>query len=238
MTTLARIAIAALMALFFSSCNINFGRGKMGNGVVAKETRTVSENFSEVSASEGIDVYVTQGEEFSIEVEADENVIELIETDIKNGKLRVHTIENIGRATKKVYVVLPEVDGLYASSGADLETRNVIRSNKISLDASSGADIRASLVAEEIEADASSGADIRLEGEGEMLRADASSGSGIRARDLSVRICYADASSGADIDVNVSESLIADASSGADISYTGNPSVEKNKSYSGSVHKD
>lgn len=240
MTTLARIAIAILMALFFSSCafNMNFGQGKMGNGVVTTETRTVSEDFSEVSASEGLDVFVTQAENFSIEVEADENVIDLIGTDIKNGKLKIHAIESIGRATKRVYVSLPEVGGLYVSSGADLETRNVIRANKIYLDASSGGDIKAFLKAEEVEADASSGADIRLEGEAETLRVDASSGAGIRARDLAVRICYADASSGADIDVNVSESLIADASSGADISYSGNPNVEKNKSYSGSVRRD
>lgn len=240
MTTLARIAIAIMMALFFSSCafDVNFGRGKMGNGVVATETRTVTEEFTEISASEGIDVFVTQADNFSIEVEADENIMELIGTDIKNGKLKVHAIENIGRATKRVHVSLPEVTGLYASSGADLATRNVIRADKIYFDASSGADIKASVVAEEIEADTSSGSDIRLEGEADMLRADASSGSGIRAKDLAVKICYADASSGADIDLNVAESLVAEVSSGADISYTGNPTVEKNKSYSGSVHKD
>jgi hypothetical protein len=49
--------------------------------------------------------------------------------------------------------------------------------------------------------------------------------------------CNADASSGADISVNVTESLIADASSGADISYTGEASVQKKKSVSGSIHK-
>ena len=48
----------------------------------------------------------------------------------------------------------------------------------------------------------------------------------------------AEASSGADISVNVSESLIADASSGADISYTGEATVQKKKSVSGSVHKN
>ena len=238
MTTLARIAIAVLMALFLSSCVMNFGQGKNGNGVVAKETREVYEDFTEISASEGLDVFVTQADNFSIEVEADENIMELIGTDIKNGKLRVHTIENIGRATKRIYVTLPEVTGLYASSGADLTTKNVIRANKISLDASSGADIKAAIVADEVEADTSSGAYIRIEGEAEVLRADASSGAGIRAKDFAVRVCYADASSGADIDVNVSESLIAEATSGADISYSGNPTVEKNKSYSGSVHKD
>ncbi|QBA64510.1 head GIN domain-containing protein [Muriicola soli] len=240
MTTLARFAIAVLMALFLSSCafDMNFGQGKKGNGIVAKETREVYEDFTVVSASEGLDVFVTQAGNFSIEVEADENVIELIGTDIKNGKLKIHTLENIGRATKRIHVTLPEVTGLDASSGADLITQNVIRANKIGLDASSGADIKASVIADEVEADTSSGADIRIEGEAELLRADASSGSGIRAKDFAVRVCYADASSGADIDINVSESLIADVSSGADISYSGNPTVEKNKSYSGRVHKD
>jgi hypothetical protein len=240
MTTLARIAIAVLMALFLSSCafDINFGEGKRGNGEVAKESREVYEEFTEISASEGLDVYVTQGDNFTIEVEADENIIDLIGTDIKNGKLRIHAIENIGRATKRVHVSLPSVTGLYASSGADLYTQNVIRANKISLDASSGAGIKAALVADEVEADTSSGADIRIEGEAVLFYADASSGSDIKAKDFTVRTCHADASSGADISVNVTESLIADASSGADISYVGNPDVQKKKSYSGSVHKD
>jgi hypothetical protein len=205
---------------------------------VAKESREVYEEFTEISASEGLDVYVTQGDNFTIEVEADENIIDLIGTDIKNGKLRIHAIENIGRATKRVHVSLPSVTGLYASSGADLYTQNVIRANKISLDASSGAGIKAALVADEVEADTSSGADIRIEGEAVLFYADASSGSDIKAKDFTVRTCHADASSGADISVNVTESLIADASSGADISYVGNPDVQKKKSYSGSVHKD
>jgi hypothetical protein len=93
-------------------------------------------------------------------------------------------------------------------------------------------------MADEVEADTSSGADIQLSGEANLFNADASSGSGIRARDFAVKTCYADASSGADIDLNVSESLTADASSGADISYTGDPSVQQHKSVSGSVHKD
>ncbi len=240
MTTLARIAIAVLMALFLSSCafDMNFGEGKRGNGEIAKENREVYEEFTEVSASEGLDVYVTQGDNFTIEVEADENIINLIGTDIKNGKLRIHAIENIGRATKRIHVTLPEVTGLYASSGADLLTQNVIRANKISLDASSGAGIKVALVADEVEADTSSGADIKIEGEAILFYADASSGSDIKAKDFKVRTCHADASSGADISVNVSETLIADASSGADISYDGNPDVQKKKSYSGSVHKD
>ncbi|WP_167964823.1 head GIN domain-containing protein [Saonia flava] len=239
MTTVAKIAIALLMALFMSSCafDINFGSGKHGNGVVAEDTREVSEEFTEVWASEGLDVYVTQADDFSIEIEADENIIDLIGTDIKNGKLRIHAIENIGRATKKVYVSMPEITSLSSSSGADLIATNIIRADNLSLSSSSGADLKLEVVADEISADASSGADIRLAGETNMLYADASSGSDIKANDLVSKTCNADASSGADITVNVTESLVADASSGADIKYSGDANVQAKKSASGSVHK-
>ncbi|WP_411032103.1 head GIN domain-containing protein [Spongiimicrobium sp. 3-5] len=239
MTTLARITIALIMAIIMSSCafDINFGNGKQGNGVVATEDRKVTEEFTVVSASEGLDVFVTQADDFSIEVEADENVIDLIGTDIKNGRLRIHAIENIGRATKKIYVSLPEVTALESSSGSDLVSSAPIKADKISLDASSGSDLHVELNADEVEADASSGADIRISGETDILYASASSGSDIKAKDLLTKTCTADVSSGADITVNVSESLTADASSGGDISYTGEATVQKKKSASGSVHK-
>ena len=239
MTTLARITIALILALIMSSCafDVNFGAGKRGNGEVVKEKREVSEDFTVVSASEGLDVFVSQGSDFEISVEADENIIDLIGTDIRDGKLKVHAIENIGRATKKIYVTLPEVTGLYASSGSDLVSQGVIEADKIKLDSSSGADINVELDADEVDANSSSGSDIRINGQANLLYADASSGSDIRAKEFLVKTCNASASSGADISVNVSESLTADASSGADISYTGEANVQTKKSVSGSVHK-
>ncbi len=239
MTTLARLAIAVLLSLFASSCmmDMNFGNGKTGNGQIVEETRNIDENFTIVSASEGIDVFVTQGSEYKISVEADENIIDLIGTDVRDGRLKIHAIENIGRATKNVYVTLPEISALESSSGADLIAQNVVESERIELDASSGADLQVELVAGEVSADCSSGADIRVSGKADMLYADASSGSDIKASDLVVKRCNADASSGADISVNVSESLVADASSGADIRYSGDPSVQTKKSVSGSVSK-
>ncbi len=239
MTTLARITIALIMALFGSSCafDINFGDGKKGNGVIAEDRREVTEEFTVVRASEGLDVYVTQDDEFDITVEADENVIDLIATDIRDGRLKIHTIENIGRATKKIYVSLPDITGLESSSGADLVVRESIEANKISLDASSGSDLQVALTADEVEADSSSGADIKISGEANVFYADASSGSDIKARDFKVKTCNAGASSGADISVYVTESLTAHASSGGDISYSGEASVKKKKSVSGSVHK-
>ena len=240
MTAILRVLIALTLALVASSCafDANFGNGERGNGEITTDTRAISEDFTVVSAAEGIDVYVTQGKEFTISVEADENIIDLIRTDIHNGKLSIHAENNIGRATKKVYVTLPEITGLESSSGADLVSENTLEVDKINLNASSGSDIKVDILADEIHADSSSGADIKISGKTNLLNADSSSGSDINAMSLASKICHADASSGSDISVTVSDELIAEASSGADIRYSGDPSVQKNKSRSGSVRKN
>lgn len=242
MTTLVRITIALVLALLLSSCGFDlnfgdFGTGEKGNGVVVEETREITDEFTMVSASEGIDVYINQGSDFNISVEADENIMDLIGTDIKNGKLKIHAIENIGRATKKAYVTLPNVTGLYASSGSHLTAENKITSEKLEIDASSGALLDADVDVTDMEIDASSGANITLSGTAKEVYVDGSSGANIKASDLMTLSCKADASSGSNISIHVSENLTADASSGGNISYKGDPAVQKNKSVSGSVHK-
>lgn len=242
MTTLARIAIALVVALFLSSCGFDiqigdFGTGKKGNGNVVTDTRAVSEEFTRVSASEGLMVYVTQADDFKIEVEGDDNIIDLIRTDIKNGKLRIHAEENIGRATKNVYVSLPTITELHASSGSHLETKNTVEANELSLEGSSGAILEVDLIAQELEIAASSGASLDINGKADNADVDVSSGGNINAKDLETKSCVADASSGGNIKIQVSESLMADASSGGNISYSGEPNVEQKKSVSGSVHK-
>lgn len=242
MTTLARIAIAFLIALFLSSCGLdinfgNFGTGEKGNGNIVSDIRNVNEDFSSVIASEGIAVYVTQADDFKIEVEADENIIDLIATDIKNGKLRIHASENIGNATKNVFVHLPEITALSGSSGAHLKTENRISATKLNIDGSSGSLINIELTAEKLQIDTSSGSNLSISGNADHSTIEASSGSNINAKELRTSICQADASSGGNIKVQVTESLSAHASSGGNIAYLGNPNVQTKKSVSGSVHK-
>ncbi len=242
MTTLARIAIALVVSLFLSSCGFDiqigdFGTGKKGNGNVVTDTRAISDEFTRVSASEGLIVYVTQADDFAIEVEGDDNIIDLIRTDIKNGKLRIHAEENIGNATKNIYVSLPKITELHASSGSHLETKNAVKSNELTIDGSSGAILEVDVVAQELDIDASSGANLDVAGTADNANVDVSSGGNINAKDLETKTCTAEASSGGNVKIQVSKSLMADASSGGNISYSGDPNVEKKKSVSGSVHK-
>ncbi|MFT7626565.1 MAG: hypothetical protein ACI9AT_000142 [Ulvibacter sp.] len=230
--------LAAILML--SSCNFYSIIGQVdGNGNVDNEERMVSENFSEVKGSAGLDVYLTEGSENKIVVEADENLLEFIETNIANGRLNITTNKNIGRSkSKKVHVTYKKLDEIHASSGADVIGNSVIKNEIITLDASSGSEIEVEVFAREVFAETSSGADINVRGKATLLLASSSSGSDINAKELLVVNCNADASSGGNIIVNVKEKLSTEATSGGSIRYYGNPSaVSNDASRSGNVHK-
>ncbi|EIJ40154.1 head GIN domain-containing protein [Galbibacter orientalis] len=231
MNTLIKVIVALVISIFFTSCNFNFQNGVTGNGNVISQDREVNQTFETIKATEGIDVFVAQGAKTSIKVEADENVIDLIETKVNNGKLLIECREQIGRVSaKKVYVTLPNISNLETTSGANLNSMGTLNANNITLEASSGSDLIVELQADEVTTNASSGADIELYGVTNILIARASSGSDIKAERLKAHTVEAHASSGADIDVNASEEIAIHKSSGGDVGYKGNPKrVEKVK---------
>lgn len=235
----ANIILAISAALILNGCNFNLNTGERGNGNVVTEERSVSEDFTEVKASAGMDVFLTEGSENKIVVEADENLLPLIKTEVKDGKLTITTSGNIGfYKSKKVYVTYKELNDITASSGAEIIGNSVIRSERLSLQSSSGAEIKVEVFSKELSAKTSSGADIEVSGKASSFNAQASSGSELDAAKLQTINCIAKASSGANISVNVKENLETNVSSGADINYYGNPvSVNSNRSSSGSVRK-
>jgi len=223
-----------------SSCNLDINLGQVsGNGNVQTEERKVTEEFNSVRASAGMGVYLIKGTENKIVVEADENLLEIIETSVTNGELKIRAEKNIGKAkAKKVYVTYISLSSITANSGADIIADSIIESETLSLSSSSGADMELEVLAKDLFIETSSGADIDVSGKAISLRAEASSGSDLNARKLLVSTCRARASSGADVIVNVQDKLNARASSGGDVRYYGDPSdVSKNGGPSGNVRK-
>ncbi len=241
MTTLIRIIVTSILSLLMFSCNfnMNWNSGVKGNGNVVMETRTVNEPFSEIKASEGLSVYLTQGNSESITVEADENLQELILTEVKDGVLKIHCKEQIGKASsKKVNVNFKTISGITSTSGSSVHSTNVIAADNLKLKSSSGSSMKVKVEANDLTCDSSSGSSLKVSGETVSLSADASSGSTIKAGDLKAESSEVSASSGANLTVNTSKALIAKASSGASVKYYGNPEMlDTDKSSGGSVSK-
>ena len=241
MTTLVRIVVTSLLSLVLFSCNfdMNWNSGIKGNGNVVMETRDVTESFTTIKASEGLNVYITQGSNEAITVEADENLQELILTDIEEGVLKIHCKKQIGRAAaKKINVTFTALSELKATSGSNVYTTNTITSENLVLKSSSGSNMSVNVNANALTCDSSSGSNIKVSGKTVSLVAEASSGSNIKAGNLKAESSEVSASSGANLTVNTSKALVAKASSGGGVKYFGNPeTVDTDKSSGGSINK-
>jgi hypothetical protein len=238
MTTIIKMAAAISLNLMMLSCQIvsNIGPGERGDGNVQSEDRVVS-NFNKIEVSNGIDLYLTQGTEESLVVQADSNLLEFIKTEVSGGTLRVFTEKNIhSAASRKVKLTFKNLEALTANSGSDVLSNSLLELEDLKVSASSGADVDVELNAQNVIARSSSGSDIYLSGTAQSIDAEASSGSSVKATKLKAENGSADSSSGADVSINVSGKLTASASSGGDVTYYGNPKViDKNKSSGGRV---
>jgi len=237
MKTLTKVTAILVLLITTSSCFMEGITGIRGNGNVVSEDREISSDFDAIKVQQGINLYLTQGNSTELNVEADENILDLLLTEVKNGELKVYFEKNVYRAKERnVYLTTKEISKIRTSSGASVKSENTLQSTTLDLDSSSGSSIKIHVNATEVTSECSSGADIDIFGKAETFSAKASSGSSIDADKLEAIDVYARVSSGASIDVNVTGNLTAKASSGGDIDFEGNPAhVNKDTSSGGSV---
>ena len=236
-TITSKLIVAFIAVTMMTSCGVDIFNRIDGNRHVVTEKRKLNNDFTQVKVSTGIDLYITQGKRVSLTVEADENLQDIIITEVRDGQLRIYSKHNIRRAkARKVHLTVGSLDELIATSGSDVYTENTIETTNFNIKVSSGADARVTVNAESITSSASSGADLRLSGISVYHTSKASSGSsiyayGMKSENVTVRV-----SSGANIDIFASKSINAKASSGGDIDYRGNPKqIDKKRSSGGSV---
>lgn len=241
MTTLIKFIIAIVISLTLFSCNfdMNFNSGVRGNGDVITEDRNINQSFSSIKATEGLDVYLTQSDSESITVKADSNLHELIITEVEDGVLKIHTKENIGRASsKRVNISFKDIASITSTSGSDVYSTNTIHTERLDLKSTSGSDMKLDVNTSVLHCKSTSGSDLKVSGKTTKLVAEATSGSDIKAADLKAESSEVKATSGADITVNTSKELTARATSGGDVKYYGNPEkVDKSDSSSGSIRQ-
>lgn len=239
---LMKFIIAATLALFLNSCNIktDFGNGKKGNGKTATEVRNISENFTSIDVESGIEVVLEQSTDKFVSVEADSNLIKLIDTKVENGVLMIEPNENYNTYNSvKVIIRMPKIEGLESSSGSSIKGIGMFSGDAISIDASSSGEVDVKLEYDNITLDASSSGTIKTRGIALKLETSASSSSEIQADELLVNEVVADVSSGANIKIHPIVSLSGNASSGGNISYKTEPkSITKDESSGGNVGRE
>ena len=199
----------------FFNFKFSFG-SEQGSGNIAKEKREVS-GFKQIDVSNSIQVEITAQKDFSVEVEADDNLLPLIKTEVRNGVLR---IKSEGRFNTKNPVIV-------RVSAPNIEDLDVSGASKVNL---------TNLSNEDLQIHSSGASKIKVEGTTVNLEIETSGASKIDAENLKAENVSVDASGASNVNVAVSNELKVDASGASNISYSGTPTnLEKKTSGASNV---
>ncbi|MBY0477475.1 MAG: DUF2807 domain-containing protein [Chitinophagaceae bacterium] len=140
----------AIILLFLSIIAVSCRwRSVKGNGEIVNSIRKEG-NFKSVKAAGSFDVYFSQGNENEIRIEADENLMQYIVTEVENNVLKIKTRSGVNiRPTQdiKVYVKAPQYKEVtLAGSGNMLAETAISSTEKISLSIAGSGDIKISSV--------------------------------------------------------------------------------------------
>ena len=197
------------------------------------EKRTLSGNFTGITVSDGIHLYLTQGNEESIAVSASEQkYMERLKTVVENGNLRIY-YDNSGfnwvngdKRKLKAYVSFKTLEKLHASSGADVNMKSILAVNKLDCSFTSGSQFTGEVNITQLQVSQNSGSTVEMSGKTSELKIDASSGAVFKGYELAVDFCDAKATSGGGVRINVNKELNAKANSGGGIHYKGNAVIK------------
>ncbi len=214
-----------------------------GSGKLATETRTVPE-FQAIGLSGSMDLVVRQGEVQSVQVQADDNLLPLLETVVESGQggpaLKVRWKKGQSLYTRSkilVTVVVPKLTALSAAGSGDMlvEAFNtpvfklaISGSGDVKLVGMNTADLGIQISGSGDVAGSGSAAKLKINiaGSGDVRMAE------MKSDDVSVAI----AGSG-DAVVQAQKSLQVSIAGSGDVTYTGNPTVKSSVAGSGSVSK-
>ena len=209
------------------------------------QKRSLAGSFSAISVTDGVELYLTQGNEESIAISAsDEKYLERYKTEVSNGTLNIY-YDNKGvnwtgndRRRLKAYVSFKALEKLHASGGAQVKMKSILKSDKLEYIFTSGSQFNGEVDINKMDVSQNSGAQIDITGKADNIKIDVSSGAIFKGYDLVSDFCEAKASSGGAVRVSVNKELTVRASSGGGIRYKGNGVIkDMDVSSGGSVKK-
>ena len=209
---LSAVCLALLMAL--SGCG-----AVGGSGEVRTETRQVT-GFTAIDLAGSGEVTVEQGDSESLTIEADENVLPRLTSEVSDSTLKLDKKRGITLGIKgpiRYRVTLKDLTGLIVSgSGSVRAERLTLQALRVDISGSGTVSLSGSAVEQ----------DIQVSGSGRY-----------EAASLPSQKVTADISGSGAVAVTVSRELTIDISGSGTVTYSGDPTVQQSVSGSGKVIK-
>lgn len=230
----------AALSMFSLSHAQWWGKGKKGNGNVTTETREVGD-YDEIKCGGSMDFILVAGDEGTIKIEGESNLLEYIVTEVKGDKLVVKVENGVNLKpswNKGIKITIPfrDVSAVSLAGSGDLYTKDTIKANDFDVSLAGSGDVIVDVEATSVEASIAGSGDLTVKGNTNNLEAKVAGSGDFHGFDLESNNTVVSVAGSGDAEVVCRESLKARVAGSGDIEYKGNPAKEDTKvSGSGSI---
>ena len=231
-----------LTTLVLSACGTVILEGNrnavQGSGKVVEETHAVSGVTGVELATLGT-LHIELGDTESLRIEAEDNLMEYIETDVLSGKLRIGTRDDVNIDPKRpvnYYLTVKGLDTIVISSSGDIQAPD-LEAGLFSITIASSGNLEMGVLnADTLEVHISSSGNLDIAGGAVKTQNVTISSSGsYTAQDLESGEAEVRINSSGSVTIWVLDHLKANLNSSGDLRYRGNPTVDATANSSGDV---
>ncbi len=135
-----------------------------GNGVIQEQTRALS-GFNAITSANSVDVFVKQGDAFSVVVRADGNLLKYIKTEVRNNTLVISVTKNVWRAkTMEVHITMNTLQKVVMSGSGDFYCKSPFSAQNLQFILSGSGDVKAVLEAKNVHIKVRGSGDVEVNG--------------------------------------------------------------------------
>lgn len=225
LTAFILIVLMIIGFMIFLRANVSF-ESVSGSGNVVKVERETG-SFTELKFRGNLEVYLKQDSISSFVVEADDNLHDILKTEMNNGALYTYLEESVARGgTMKIHVSFPMLEKLDVSAGVIVHSEDAITGDYFMYKAQAGTKTTLNLYYDEVDMVLQAGAVANLSGSAGMFDLKSAAGVIVDARRFNVRDCKIDAKAGSVNTLNVTGNLTGSVGQGAIVYYSGSPVLQ------------
>ena len=224
-----------ILGLLSLMATAQWGNQKIrGNGDVVTIERSVGK-YESIASAGWFDVILVSGEEGNITLKGEENLLEYIETEVKNGKLTIKTEKGVNlkpsswRGGIEITVPIEEINGVSLAGSGDVISRTTIKTDTFQASLAGSGDVNLSVETSDFKASLSGSGDMEFDGSADNFKVSVAGSGDIDAFGLSADYVEASVAGSADLNVTANKGIKARVSGSGDITYKGNPSKIDNK---------
>ncbi len=215
-----------------------FGKDERGSGDLASETRDLKP-FSRIELDGSIDLHITLGEDQSVVVEGDDNLLDNVYTEVTSrGELKVGVEEPYrSRRGLLVEITLPGLERVEIDGSGDVTVLELDQEQfEVRISGSGDADIEGR--ATSIEVYVAGSGDVDLRGDADEVFVKVRGSGDVDARRLTSKEATVTIQGSGDVKVHATEYFDGTVNGSGDITYYGDPEdVSKNVHGSGDIRR-